>query len=501
MPQDTYILALDQGTTSCRSIVFDQNGSEVASAQKDFPQIYPQPGWVEHDPMVIWSSQSSTIAEAISKANLTRTSIAAVGLTNQRETTVVWDKATGKPIYNAIVWQDRRTADYCRQLKADGLEQVVNQKTGLRLDPYFSATKLRWILKNVPGAEKKAKAGQLCFGTVDSWLIWQLTGHAVHATDVSNASRTLLYNIIDDCWDDELLELFEIPRSVLPEIRSNSEVYGTVAENLYPGGAPIAGVAGDQHAALFGQACFDPGMAKNTYGTGCFLLMNMGDQVVRSKNNLLSTVAWRIGEQTQYALEGSVFVGGAVVQWIRDELQLVQSAEELSALAETVPDANGLFLVPAFAGLGAPHWDPYARGAAVGITRGTNRAHFCRAAIESIAFQTAELIDAMEKDSGLTLTELRVDGGASQSDPLLQFQANLLQSKVNRPQYVETTALGAAYLAGLAVGYWDSLDQIKQIRETQQVFGPKRSSIEMEQLRRSWTKAVERSKAWEEPAD
>lgn len=501
MPQDTYILALDQGTTSCRSIVFDQNGSEVASAQKDFPQIYPQPGWVEHDPMVIWSSQSSTIAEAISKANLTRTSIAAVGLTNQRETTVVWDKATGKPIYNAIVWQDRRTADYCRQLKADGLEQVVNQKTGLRLDPYFSATKLRWILKNVPGAEKKARAGQLCFGTVDSWLIWQLTGHAVHATDVSNASRTLLYNIIDDCWDDELLELFEIPRSVLPEIRSNSEVYGTVAENLYPGGAPIAGVAGDQHAALFGQACFDPGMAKNTYGTGCFLLMNMGDQVVRSKNNLLSTVAWRIGEQTQYALEGSVFVGGAVVQWIRDELQLVQSAEELSALAETVPDANGLFLVPAFAGLGAPHWDPYARGAAVGITRGTNRAHFCRAAIESIAFQTAELIDAMEKDSGLTLTELRVDGGASQSDPLLQFQANLLQSKVNRPQYVETTALGAAYLAGLAVGYWDSLDQIKQIRETQQVFGPKRSSIEMEQLRRSWTKAVERSKAWEEPAD
>lgn len=500
MPQDNYILALDQGTTSCRSILFDSNGNEVSSVQKDFPQLYPKPGWVEHDPMVIWSCQSSTIAEAIAKAGLTRNSIAAVGLTNQRETTIVWDRATGKPIYNAIVWQDRRTADYCRQLQADGLEQVVNQKTGLRLDPYFSATKLRWILKNVPGAEKKASAGQLCFGTVDSWLIWQLTGHEQHATDVSNASRTLLYNIIEDCWDDELLELFEIPRSMLPEIRSNSEVYGNVADNLYPGGAPIAGVAGDQHAALFGQACFEPGMAKNTYGTGCFLLMNMGDKVVRSRNNLLSTVAWRIGDTTHYALEGSVFVGGAVVQWIRDELELVRSAEELSALAATVPDANGLFLVPAFAGLGAPHWDPYARGTAVGITRGTNRAHFCRAAIESIAFQSAELIEAMEKDSGLALTELRVDGGASNSDPLLQFQADLLQAKVNRPECVETTALGAAYLAGLAVGFWVDLEAIKQIRETEQVFEPERSSLDMDRLRESWSKAVERSKAWEEPA-
>ncbi len=501
MPQDQYILAFDQGTTSCRSIVFDAQGNEVSSAQKKFPQIYPKPGWVEHDPMVIWSSQSSTAIEAISRADLTRNSIAAVGVTNQRETTVVWDRATGKPIYNAIVWQDRRTADYCRQLKADGVEDMVSQKTGLRLDPYFSATKIRWILKHVAGAQKKADAGELCFGTVDSWLIWQLTGHQVHATDVTNASRTLLYNIEDDCWDDELLELFGVPRNMLPEIRSNSEVYGHVADNLYLGGAPIAGVAGDQHAALFGQACFSPGMAKNTYGTGCFLLMNMGDEVVRSKNNLLSTVAWRIGHKTEYALEGSVFVGGAVVQWIRDELQLVRTSEELSALAASVPDAGGLFLVPAFAGLGAPHWDPYARGAAVGITRGTNRAHFCRAAIESIAFQSAELIEAMEKDSGLKLKELRVDGGACQSDPLLQFQADLLQTRVNRPKCVETTALGAAYLAGLAVGFWESREQINQVRETARIFEPERAAGDMVALRHGWQKALERSKQWEDAAD
>lgn len=498
MSKQQYILAFDQGTTSCRSIIFDIKGNNIATASKKFPQIYPKPGWVEHDPMVIWSSQNSTATEAIYKAGLDRRSIAAVGITNQRETTIIWDKETHVPIYNAIVWQDRRTADYCKELKALGLEDTIIQKTGLRLDPYFSATKIRWILKNVSGAQKKAAAGKLCFGTVDSWLIAQLTKHAVHATDVSNASRTLLYNIEDDCWDDELLELFDIPRCILPEIRSNSEVYGTIDTHLYPSGAPIAGVAGDQHAALFGQACFSPGMAKNTYGTGCFLLMNTGGQLVRSNNNLLSTIAWRIGNKTQYALEGSVFIGGAVVQWIRDELQMVHTAEELSALASSVPDAAGLFIVPAFAGLGAPHWDPYARGVAIGITRGTNRAHFCRAAIESIAFQSAELLEAMEKDSGLHLSELRVDGGACQSAPLLQFQADLLQTNVNRPQCSETTALGAAYLAGLAIGYWSSTEDIRSIRETEQVFKPERDKESMITMRNGWTKALERAKSWAE---
>ncbi len=501
MSQNKYIIAFDQGTTSSRSIVFDHDGRVVATAQKEFRQIYPKPGWVEHDPMEIWSSQSSTAAEAISRADLSSDSIAAVGVTNQRETTIVWDKDSGKPVYNAIVWQDRRTADYCRKLKEEGLEAMVSEKTGLRLDPYFAGTKVRWILENVPGARAKAEAGQLLFGTVDSWLVWQLTGHKVHVTDITNASRTLFYNLDQDGWDDELLELFEVPRSMLPEIKSSSEVYGHVEKNLYPGGAPIAGIAGDQHAALFGQACFSPGMAKNTYGTGCFLLMNMGEKPIRSQNNLLTTVAWRIGDKTEYALEGSIFIGGAVVQWIRDELQLVRTAQELDQLAASVDDAGGLFLVPAFAGLGAPHWDPYARGAAVGMTRGTNRAHFCRAALESIAFQSADLITAMEKDSGISLKELRVDGGACQSDPLLQFQADLLQTDVLRPKCIETTALGAAYLAGLAVGFWESRDAITKRWENERTFQPIRKAKDMAPLTAGWNKALERSKNWEEAVD
>jgi len=501
MPDQRFILALDQGTTSSRAIVFNHEGEIEAVAQKEFPQIYPRPGWVEHDPMEIWSSQSSTANEALSRANLATDAIAAVGLTNQRETSIVWDKKTGKPVYNAIVWQDRRTADYCGQLKRDGSEDELARKTGLRIDPYFAGTKVRWILENVDGARKRAENGDLLFGTVDSWLLWQLTGRKVHATDITNASRTLFYNIEKDDWDDDLLQLFDVPRAMLPEIRSCSEVYGEVERNLYPAGAPVAGVAGDQHAALFGQACFSPGMAKNTYGTGCFLLMNMGEKPVRSENNLLTTVAWRQGGRTEYALEGSIFIGGAVVQWIRDELQLVRSAQELDKVAASVEDANGLYIVPAFAGLGAPHWDPYARGAALGITRGTNRAHFCRAALESIAFQSADLIAAMQKDSGLQLKELRVDGGASRSNTLLQFQADLLQSSVVRPKCIETTALGAAYLAGLAVGYWDDRESITKRWETDRSFQPSRDEDAMGPYRKGWAKALERSKNWEEASE
>lgn len=500
MSSRKHILAFDQGTTSSRSIVFNHRGEIVTAARKEFEQIYPRPGWVEHDPMEIWSSQNSTAAEALSRANLAQTDIAAVGLTNQRETTIVWEKDTGKPVHNAIVWQDRRTSDYCRKLRAEGLEAMVSRKTGLRIDPYFSGTKVRWILDNVDGARAKAENGKLLFGTVDSWLLWQLTGGKRHATDVTNASRTLFYNLEEDCWDKDLLDLFEVPESMLPEIRASSEIHGEVENQLYLGGALIAAMAGDQHAALFGQACFTPGMAKNTYGTGCFLLMNTGTTPVRSNNNLLTTVAWRIGDQTEYALEGSVFIGGAVVQWIRDELQLVRTARELDELAATVNDANGLFLVPAFAGLGAPHWDPYARGAALGITRGTNRAHLCRAALESIAFQSADLITCMEKDSGLPLKELRVDGGASRSDPLLQFQSDLLRKNVVRPKCVETTAMGAAYLAGLAVGFWDGRDAITNHWSADRVHTPTRGSTEMERLRKDWNRALERSMAWEAPA-
>lgn len=500
MPPENYILALDQGTTSSRSILFNHSGEIIATAQQAFQQIYPQPGWVEHDPTEIWTSQRATLSEVLQTTRLGAEAIAALGITNQRETTIVWNRDTGIPLYNAIVWQDRRTADRCTQLKADGYEPMVRQKTGLRLDPYFSATKIQWILEHVAGARSQAQAGQLCFGTVDAWLLWQLTDGQVHATDVTNASRTLLYNLETGDWDDELLELFEIPRSMLPEIKSCSEVYGKVSERLAPAGVPIAGVAGDQQAALFGQACFSPGMVKNTYGTGCFLLMNTGAVPVRSHNNLLTTVAWRIGTQTEYALEGSVFIGGAVVQWLRDELQLVRSAEELSELAASVPDANGLYLVPAFTGLGAPHWDPYARGAAFGITRGTNRAHFCRAALESIAFQSADLITAMEKDSGIALKELRVDGGASQSTPLLQFQSDLLQADVVRPNCIETTAAGAAYLAGLAVGFWKNRDEIAANWCRDTTFQPQRDANQMADQRHGWEQAIQRTKNWQPTA-
>jgi len=499
MSSPKYILAIDQGTTSSRAILFDHAGDIASVTQKEFKQIYPKPGWVEHDPLEIWSSQSSSVAEVIAKANVGSDAIAAIGVTNQRETTVMWDCETGAPVYNAIVWQDRRTADYCAGLKKEGVEDFVTKKTGLRIDPYFSGTKVRWILENVPGARSRADLGKLRFGTVDSWLIWQLTGGKVHVTDASNASRTLLFNIHTGDWDEELLKLFNVPRSVLPEVKSSSEIYGAVDRHLHPAGVPLAGIAGDQQAALFGQACFTPGMAKNTYGTGCFLLMNTGTEAVPSHNNLLTTVAWKIGGKIEYALEGSVFIGGAVIQWLRDELKMIRDVNELNTLAASVPDAGGMFLVPAFAGLGAPHWDPYARGTAVGMTRGTNRAHFCRAALESIAFQSADLISCMERDSRLKLKELRVDGGASRSQPLMQFQADLLGTSVIRPRNVETTAMGAAYLAGLAVGFWTSRDDITRNWAVDTKFSRVRPESEMNVMLSTWERALERSKLWEKP--
>src|SRR5690606_34784498 len=446
MSGSRYVLALDQGTTSSRAIVFDRSGQKLALAQKEFPQSYPRPGWVEHDPQEIWASQSATAAEALSKAGLTARDVAAIGITNQRETVVLWERDTGRPVHPAIVWQDRRTADMCERMRGEGLEPMISERTGLRLDPYFSATKLAWLLDHGDGARRAAEQGKLLAGTIDTWLLWQLSGRRVHLTDVTNASRTLLFNLRTGDWDDDLLKLFRIPRSILPEIRDSSGAFTEVDRNLYAGGAPITGVAGDQQAALFGQACYRPGMAKNTYGTGCFLLLHTGTDIVPSRNNLLTTVPWRIGGRTEYALEGSVFIAGAPVQWLRDGLQLVRTAEEVDALAESVPDTGGVYLVPAFAGMGAPHWDPHARGLTIGITRGTNRAHLCRAAPEAIAFQSADLISAMERDSGIRLQELRVDGGAARSRPLLQFQADLLDTPVVRPREVETTALGAAYL-------------------------------------------------------
>jgi len=500
MKKTQYILALDQGTTSSRAIVFDRDGMAVAVAQKEFAQIYPKPGWVEHDPIEIWASQSAMAAEALARANLSGDAIAAVGVTNQRETTVVWERATGKPIYNAIVWQDRRTADDCARLKRDGAEPGVTKKTGLRLDPYFSGTKVCWILENVAGARAQAEAGKLCFGTVDSWLIWNLTGGKVHVTDATNASRTLLCNIHTGDWDEELLSLLRVPRAILPEIRSSSEVYGNVGSRAQPSGVPIAGIAGDQQAALFGQACFRPGMAKNTYGTGCFMLMNTGAKAVPSRHNLLTTVAWRLGGATEYALEGSVFIAGAAIQWLRDELKIVGSAAELDELAASVPDAGGAFVVPAFAGLGAPHWDPYARGAILGLTRGTGRAQICRAVLEAIAFQSADLVACMEDDSGVALQELRVDGGAARSRPLLQFQADLLGVPVIRPKNIETTAMGAAYFAGLAVGFWASREEIARNWAVDTTYTPSRPPAAMAQLRQGWERALERAKKWESPA-
>jgi len=495
-----FILALDQGTTSSRAIVFDRDGAIRAVAQKEFAQIFPQAGWVEHDPQEIWASQIGVAVEALGRAHAAPRDVAAIGITNQRETTIVWDRETGEPIHNAIVWQDRRTADFCERLKADGAGETIQAKTGLLIDAYFSASKIRWILDNVPGARARADAGKLAFGTVDTWLVWKLTAHARHVTDASNASRTMLFDIHTMQWDDELLRLFKIPASMLPDVRSSSEEYGSVAESLGIERVPIAGIAGDQQAALFGQMCLKPGMSKNTYGTGCFLLQNIGATPTRSKQKLVTTVAWQRDNRTEYALEGSVFIGGAVVQWIRDGLGLVRTAPEIEALASSVADNGGVYLVPAFAGLGAPHWDPYARGTIVGITRGTTSAHIARAALESIAYQVADLLDAMAADSGIALQELRVDGGAATNDMLMQTQADLLGVPVVRPAVTETTALGAAYLAGLAVGYWPSVDAVSGQWKVDRRFDPKMPRAAAQALRERWTAALGRSKAWERSA-
>ena len=495
-----YLLALDQGTTSSRAILFDQAGTIRAIAQKELTPIFPQPGWVEQDPNEIWSSQAGVVTEVLQKAQVSASDIAAIGIANQRETTLVWDRKTGQPVCNAIVWQDRRTADVCTALKHDGREELFRQKTGLVLDAYFSGTKLAWILDNVPGARHKAEAGQLAFGTVDSWLVWHLTKGRCHLTDVTNASRTLLYDIHTGAWDAELLEILNIPPSLLPEVHTSSEVYAETVLDLWGSAIPIAGIAGDQQAALFGQMCTTPGMVKNTYGTGCFMLMQTGMQAVRSRNNLLTTPAWKINDQTSYALEGSVFIGGAVVQWLRDGLGIIKSSAEVEALAASVSDTNGVYLVPAFAGLGAPHWDPYARGTMVGLTQGATAAHIARAALESIAYQSCDVLAAMEADAQVPLTELRVDGGATANDLLMQFQADVLGVSVVRPQVSETTALGAAYLAGLAVGYWKDQTEIAVQWQVERVFTPAMSSERREELLASWQKALERAKGWEEPA-
>jgi glycerol kinase len=491
-----YILSLDQGTTSSRAILFDHAGSIVAVAQKEFPQIFPKPGWVEHDPRDIWSSQAGVAAEVLTKASVSAADVAAIGITNQRETTLVWDRFTGKPIHNAIVWQDRRTAGVCDRLRARKLDKMIRRKTGLVIDAYFSATKVQWILQNVRGARERAKAGDLAFGTVDSWLIWNLTGGKVHVTDASNASRTMLYDISKGDWDDELLKLFGVPRSMLPEVRSSSEVYGMTT--LLGAPIPIAGIAGDQQAALFGQACTKPGMAKNTYGTGCFMLMNTGTKRIASKNNLLTTVAWRIGDRTEYALEGSIFIAGAVVQWLRDGLQFFRSAAEIESLAAGVSDTGGVYLVPAFAGLGAPHWDQYARGTIVGLTRGSTKAHIARAALEGIVLQVMDVLKAMEADAGIKLKELRVDGGASVNDLLMQLQADLLNVPVVRPKVAETTALGAAYLAGLAVGFWKNQADIARQWQVDKRFKPVMKTAARSKITKGWERALSRAKAWEE---
>src|SRR5665213_1733084 len=491
-----YILTLDQGTTSSRAILFDKSGKIASIAQKEFKQFYPKPGWVEHDPMEIWSSQASVITEAVLKENLKADEIAAIGITNQRETTVVWDRETGVPVYNAIVWQDRRTAEQCDILKGKGVDEIIRQKTGLVLDAYFSATKIQWILNNVPGAKEKAEQGNLAFGTVDSWLIWNLTEGKLHITDASNASRTMLFNINTLEWDHELLKIFQIPKSMLPEVKSSSEIYGETSGQLLGTKVPIGGIAGDQQAALFGHICVKPGMVKNTYGTGCFMLMNIGDKPVLSKNNLITTVAWKIGDEVQYAFEGSIFIAGAVVQWLRDELKIISSAAEIESLASEVADSGGVYMVPAFAGLGAPYWNQYARGTIFGITRGTNRSHFARAALESIAFQVMEVLSAMESDSGIEIKELRVDGGATQNNLLLQFQADILKASVIRPEVTEVTAIGAAYLAGLAVGFWDSIEEIQQQWKINKRFEP--GNADKEDLIKGWYRAIKAVNAWTE---
>ena len=496
-----YIVSLDQGTTSSRAIVFDHHGAIQAVAQKEFEQIFPEPGWVEHDPNEIWSSQSSVMYEAITRADIRAREVAALGITNQRETTIVWDRATGKPIYNAIVWQDRRTSVMCDRLKDAGHIDLFQEKTGLIIDAYFSGTKIKWILDNVDGAREKAENGELAFGTVDSWLVYKLTGGETHITDATNASRTLIYNIHEGRWDDELLDILDIPRSMLPDVRDSSEVYGATHEEVLASEIPIAGIAGDQQAALFGQMCTEPGMGKNTYGTGAFMVQHTGDEAVKSENNLLTTIAYQIDGETQYALEGSIFIAGAVVQWLRDGLELIRKSPEVEALAKEVDDNGGVYLVPAFTGLGAPHWDQYARGTITGITRGVNKAHIARAALESIAYQVADVIDAMEADSGIETLELRADGGAAANNLLLQFQADILGVPVVRPKTLETTALGAAYLAGLAVGYWDDQASIKNQWEVDHRFTPAMDDDYVDELRNGWNKALDRAKAWKDPAE
>ena len=491
-----YILALDQGTSSSRAIVFDEKGTTCAVAQKEFRQIFPKSGWVEHDPHEIWSSQASVIAEAITTLDINGLNIAGIGITNQRETTIVWDSETEEPIYNAIVWQDRRTSDYCDELKKQGVTDMIRQKTGLIIDAYFSATKIKWILDNVPGARKRAEKGKLLFGTVDTWLIWRLTRGEVHVTDVSNASRTMLFNINTLEWDQELLDLFGIPRSMMPEVKSSSEVYGHTKTTIFAHKVPISGIAGDQQAALFGQACFKPGDAKNTYGTGCFLLMNTGDKPFMSKNGLITTIGIGLDGKVEYALEGSVFVGGAVIQWLRDEMRFFAESRDAEYYAQKVKDNGGVYLVPAFTGLGAPYWDMYARGSIIGITRGTKREHIIRAAQESIAYQVADLVLAMEADTGLPLKGLRADGGASRDGFLMQFQADILQKQVYRPKIRETTALGAAYLAGLATDVWSGREEIRKSWICDNTFEPRMTGEESERLMDSWHKAVGRSRGW-----
>jgi glycerol kinase len=486
-----YILALDQGTSSSRAIVFDHEGNCCSVAQMEFTQYFPQPGWVEHNPMEIWSSEAAVIAEAITKLGVNGLDIAGIGITNQRETTIVWDAETGVPVYNAIVWQDRRTSAFCDSLKELGLVDKIREKTGLIIDAYFSGTKIKWILDNVPGAREKAEAGKLRFGTVDSWLVWQLTRGDVHVTDVTNASRTMLFNINTLEWDDELLSMLGIPRSMMPAVKSSSEVYGYTKTTIFAHEVPIAGIAGDQQAALFGQMCTEPGSVKNTYGTGCFLLMNTGTKPILSKNNLLTTVAWKIGAEVSYALEGSIFVGGSVVQWLRDGLGVIRSSSEVEALAASVPDNGGVYFVPALTGMGAPYWDQYAHGVICGITRGTTAAHIARAALEGIAFQTMDIVHAMEKDAGVPLAELKVDGGASRNNLMMQFQADILGARVVRPKVTETTALGAAYLAGLAVGYWSSLEEIKAQWQVERVFRP--SGADMAPAKAAWADAINRT--------
>jgi glycerol kinase len=491
-----YILALDQGTTSSRAIIFDHAGKIIATTQREFTQYFPKPGWVEHDPNEIWSGQVAVAVEVTVKAGLSGANIKAIGITNQRETTIVWNRKTGEPVYNAIVWQDRRTAGFCEELKQNGHSDAIREKTGLVIDAYFSGSKIKWILDNVDGARKQAEAGELAFGTVDSWLVWKFTNGEVHATDVTNASRTMLFNIRNQQWDEELLQLFNIPKSMLPEVKQSSEIYGETSGSVFAHKIPIAGIAGDQHAALFGQMCIDKAMVKNTYGTGCFMLMNIGQEFIQSKNNLLTTIAWKINDEVTYAFEGSIFIGGAVVQWLRDGLGIIKTSADVERLATSVEDTAGVYFVPAFAGLGAPYWDPEVRGAIVGLTRGATAAHISRAALASIAYQTMDVLKAMEADAGMDIKELRVDGGATANNLLMQFQADVLNCKVIRPGVVETTALGVAYMAGLAVGYWKNIAEIQQLWAVEATFTPKDDLEDVRKDINGWKRAVSTAQCW-----